>query len=131
MHLITDKNHRHVQLMAAWLEELDLPPQWAVEMVHDFERGEALRLEKAIKDQWAVSDANARAQHRSVECLGQVELQMASSLKAEIQRRYADKHVLEDPKYLKKLENEYGFRFKPEYQRKASVIVNKPLLPAA
>lgn len=122
MHLITDKNHQTVAMMAAWLESLDLPPAWAVEMVRDFERGEALRLEKAIADQMAVSAENERAEHRGVECLGQVQVQMASSLRQEIHRRYADKHVLDDPRYLRRLEREHGFRFRPHYQRKARIL---------
>jgi hypothetical protein len=127
MHIIADKNHAVVEQMAAWLESMDLPPQWAVAMVQDFERGEALRLEKAIRDQWAVSATNDQAEHRGVECLGQVELQMASSLRSEIYRRYADKGVLDDPRYLKKLEQDHGFRFKPRYQRKAQVVVERRL----
>jgi hypothetical protein len=122
MHLVTDKNRRVVELMAHWLETLDLPPQWAVAMVQDFERGEALRLEKAIRDQMKVSVENARAEHRGVEGLGQVEVQMASSLRQEIHRRYADKGVLEDRDYLAKLEREHGFRFRPNYQRKARIV---------
>lgn len=122
MHLITDKNHQMVAMMAAWLEGLDLPTHWAVEMVRDFERGEALRLQKAIADQMAVSASNAAAEHRGVECLGQVQVQMASSLRQEIHRRYADKHVMDDPKYLAKLERDHGFRFQPKYQRKARMV---------
>lgn len=122
MHLITDKNHQTVQMMASWLESLDLPPEWALEMVLDFERGEALRLSKAIREQMAVSIQNAQAAHRGVDGLGQAEIEMASSLRQEIYRRYRDKEVLSDPKYLKKLEDEYGLQFKPNYQRKARIV---------
>lgn len=130
MHLITDKNHEKVQMMMDWLVSLDLPPEWAVPMVQDFERGEALRLSKAIEDQWAVSAANERAAHHSVECLGQVQMQMASSLRQEIHRRYGDKQVLKDPKYLKKLEQEHGFRFQPAYARKAQIVVERDIKKA-
>jgi hypothetical protein len=116
-------------MMAHWLETLELPPEWAVPMVQDFERGEALRLEKAIRDQMKVSMDNARAEHRGVECLGQVEVQMASSLRQEIFRRYRDKGVMEDREYLAKLERDHGFRFKPNYQRK--VRITHPGLTAA
>lgn len=122
MHLVTDRNHQLVHLMAAWLEELDLPPEWALPMVQDFERGEALRLEKAIREQMQVSAANVNAEHTSVEGLGQVDMQMARSLRMEIHRRYADKNVLQDKAYLKKLESEYGFQFKPNYKRKARIM---------
>ena len=121
MHIIADKNRQLVDQMATWLEELDLPPSWAVAMVQDFERGEALRLQQAMADQFRVSASNFSAAHRSVDGLGQVEMQMASSLRAEIQRRYKDKHVLDDPKYLKKLEREHGFHFKPHYRQKARI----------
>lgn len=131
MRIITDQNHAAVEEMAAWLDSQGLPPQWAVAMVRDFERGEALRLEKAIRDQWAVSDANARAEHRGVDGVGQAQVQMAQSLKVEIQRRYKDKHVLDDPDYLKKLERDHGFKFQPTYQRKAQITVSRSFRGAA
>jgi hypothetical protein len=131
MHIVTDRNHALVQQMAEWLVSLDLPPEWAVAMVQDFERGEALRLEKAIRDQWAVSVDNEQAEHRGVDGLGQAQVQMASSLRQEIQRRYKDKHVIDDLNYLKKLERDHGFRFKPRYERKAQITVTRSLRGAA
>ncbi len=122
MHLITDRNHQMVQRVAAFLEEGGLPPEWAVKFVRDCERGEAGRLTKAVNDQMELSALNAKAQHRGVDGLGQVQSAMAPSLAAEIRRRYADRHVIDDPKYMRKLEREYGFQFKPNYQRKARVV---------
>lgn len=125
MHLVTARNHQLVQQIAAWLEDLELPPEWAVPMVQDFERGEALKLARAVEDQIAVSRSNAAAAHHSVDGLGQVEMQMASRLRIEIARRYKDKHVLQDKKYLKKLEAEHGFQLQPAYRGKTRITVNK------
>lgn len=122
MYLITAKNHQLVQRVAAWLEEGGLPPEWAVDFVRDCEECNAGRLSKAVEKQIELSGANARAEHRGVEGLGQVQRSIAPELAAEFQRRYAGKHVTEDAKYMKRLEREYGFQFKPNYRRKARIM---------
>jgi len=111
-----------VQRVAAFLEAGGFPPEWAVDFVRDCEAGEVGRLQKAITDQMELSAANANAKHRGVDGLGQVQQAIAPSLAAEIQRRYADRNVLDDERYMQKLAREYGWQLKPNYERKARIM---------
>lgn len=121
MFLVLDKNREKVQQIAAWLDELELPTAWAVYFVQRFERGEEMRLAKAIEDQLALSKENHEAEHRGVEGLGQVNRQIADTLREEIRRRMGE-HTLDDPKIMRRIEREYGLCFKPSYKPKARVV---------
>jgi hypothetical protein len=131
MHLILEKNHQLVQRIAAWLAQMELPTAWAVPLVQEFEKGESLRLAKAIEEQLALSKENRDAEHRGVDGLGQVTSQVASSLRMEIVRRMGPQ-AMEDKKLLRRIEQDYGLQFKPNYQRKARVVMgSKTWSPAA
>jgi hypothetical protein len=123
VHLVLEKNRESVERIAAWLDTLDVPTPlaWAVELVRRFEKGEELRLEKAIMDQLALSKDNFNAEHTGVEGLGQVNRSIADSLREEIRRRMGES-ALDDPQTMRKIEQEYGLRFKPTYKRKARVM---------
>lgn len=124
MHLVLDKNQPLVQRVAAWLERMELPTAWAVPLVQEFEKGENLRLAKAIEEQLHLSKENHEAEHRGVDGLGQVTSQMASSLRMEIVRRMGE-HALEDKRTLRRIEQDYGLKLQPTYQRKPTITVGE------
>lgn len=130
MHLVLERNRALVDKIAHWLEGMELPTAWAVQIVQDFEAGENLRLARAIEDQLSLSKENFNAQHTGVNGLGQVERSIADTLREEICRRMGE-HALDDPRIMRRVEQDYGLCFKPSYKQKARMIVDRKVQTAA
>jgi hypothetical protein len=116
--------HLQIQKNNETLEELTelLGPSLAKRAYADFERGNNLRLAKALSEQAAVGRSNANASHRGVDGIGQVGARMATSLQHELRRLYGQ-DALQDEAFIDRLNRDNpNFNFKPAYQRKTRII---------
>ena len=88
----------------------------------------AQRVDAALKEQHRISKENEKVSHRGVDGVGQCDARLSPKFKTELVRMFgAD--AIKDEKFMKGVEKDNNFNFKPNYERKATMIVDKPVQP--
>ena len=91
---------------------------------NEYKQANADRVDRAIKAQHALSKENEKAAHKGVDGVGQCEQRLDPAFKAEVIRMFGN-DAIEDEKFMKGVERDNNFNFKPTYERKATMIVDK------
>ena len=127
MHLQTEK---HQDVIDELVEQYDLPLSTARLLLRDWSKCRNLRLAQALRDQGAVARQNTTEQHRGVDGIGQVQRRLSASLENEIISLYGQ-DALKDDRFMDRLNRENDLNYKPNYNKKARIIVDKPLRQTA
>lgn len=127
MHLVLDRNRALVDEL---MENFSLSKATAERCVLDWQEGRNLRLKEIYNEQLMVGAQNAREQHRSVDGLGQCTQRLSARFEDALIQLYGAESI-KDPKWMRKLDREWGLGMQPHYDKKARIIVDKPVGHAA